>query len=112
MDGRLVRIYTLAGAMAGVAGAVQAQSMDFTSLEVFAFERSAEALLMVVIGSPGWLYGGYVGAVAFSGLHHLLSDLTPQYWTFWVGIFLIVLMRVGRDRLIRPWTWFRRGRHG
>lgn len=112
VDRRLIKVYTLAGAMAGIAGAVQAQSMDFTSLDTFAFERSADALLMVVIGGTGWLYGGYVGAVAFSGLHHLLSDLTPQYWTFWVGIFLIVLMRVGRDRLIRPWTWFKRGHHG
>lgn len=112
VDRRLVEIYTVAGAMAGVAGAVQAQSMDFTSLDTFAFERSADALLMVVIGGTGWLYGGYVGAVVFSGLHHMLSNLTPQYWTFWVGIFLIVLMRVGRDRLVRPWTWFKRRPHG
>jgi len=110
VDRRLVQVYTLAGVIAGAAGAVQAQSMDFASLEAFAFERSADVLLMVVIGGAGWLYGGYLGAVAFSGLHHLLSDLTPQYWTFWVGLFLVVLMRVGRDRLIRPWLWFKRGR--
>jgi branched-chain amino acid transport system permease protein len=39
-----------------------------------------------------------------------LSALTPQYWTFWLGLFLVVLVRVGRDRLIRPWTWWRKGR--
>ncbi|MAL00580.1 branched-chain amino acid ABC transporter permease [Neopusillimonas maritima] len=109
---RIILIYTIAGAIAGVAGAVQAQSMNFASLEVFSFEKSADVLLMVVIGGTAWVYGGFVGAIVFSGLHHILSDITPQYWTFWVGLFLVVLMRVGRDRLLRPWTWFRRETHG
>lgn len=109
---RIILIYTIAGAIAGVAGAVQAQSMNFASLEVFSFEKSADVLLMVVIGGTAWVYGGFLGAIVFSGLHHILSDITPQYWTFWVGLFLVVLMRVGRDRLLRPWTWFRRETHG
>ncbi len=107
-NSRIVAAYTIAAAIAGVAGAVLAQSMAFASLDIFAFERSADVLLMVVIGGIGWLYGGVVGAVVFSGLHHVLSNLTPQYWMFWLGIFLVALMRVGRERFIRPWTWFRR----
>ena len=103
---RIMLAYAIAGAIAGIAGAVQAQSINFASLDDFAFETSADVLLMVVIGGTGWLYGGFIGAVVFSGLHHMLSDITPQYWTFWVGLFLVVLMRVGRDRLLRPWTWF------
>ena len=39
-------------------------------------------------------------------MHDVLSSITPQYWTFWIGLFLVVLVMVGRDRLIRPWTWF------
>jgi len=111
-DTRLKMVYSLAGAIAAAAGAVQAQSMNFASLEAFGFEKSADVLLMVVIGGTAWVYGGVIGAVVFSGLHHVLSDLTPQYWTFWVGLFLVVLMRVGRDRLVRPWTWFKGGLHG
>ena len=111
-DGRIKLVYTLAGAIAAAAGAIQTQSMNFASLDAFAFERSADVLLMVVIGGAGWLYGGIIGAVVFSGMHHVLSDLTPQYWTFWVGLFLVILMRVGRDRLVRPWTWFKGGAHG
>lgn len=111
-DNRIKLAYALAGSIAAAAGAVQTHSMNFTSLDAFAFERSADVLLMVVIGGTAWVYGGVVGAVVFSGLHHVLSDLTPQYWTFWVGLFLVVLMRVGRDRLIRPWTWFKGGHHG
>ncbi|MBC7204734.1 MAG: branched-chain amino acid ABC transporter permease, partial [Pusillimonas sp.] len=75
---RIILVYTIAGAIAGVAGAVQAQSMNFASLEVFSFEKSADVLLMVVIGGTAWLYGGFVGAIVFSGLHHILSDITPQ----------------------------------
>lgn len=110
-ESRIIVAYTISAAIAGVAGAVLAQSMSFASLDIFAFERSADVLLMVVIGGIGWLYGGIVGSIVFSVLHHVLSNLTPQYWTFWLGVFLVVLMRVGRDRFVRPWTWFKGGGH-
>lgn len=108
---RIIAVYTISAGMAGVAGAVLAQSMSFASLDIFAFERSADVLLMVVIGGIGWLYGGVVGAIVFSVLHQELSNLTPQYWTFWLGVFLVILMLVGRERFVRPWTWFKGGRH-
>ena len=63
-------------------------------------------MLVLVIGGVGWLYGGVVGAIVFKLLHDTLSAVTPQYWTFWIGLFLVVLVLVGRDRLFRPWTWF------
>ena len=66
-------------------------------------------LLMLVIGGTGWLYGGILGAVVFKVLQDVLSSITPQYWTFWLGLFLVVLMLVGREKLLRPWTWFKKG---
>ena len=102
---RLIAVYTLAAALAGLAGALQAQSSGFASLDVFGFDRSADVLLMLVIGGTGWLWGGIIGAVVFKVLHSLISAWTPQYWTFWLGLFLVLLMLVGRERLIRPWTW-------
>ncbi len=106
---RLAVIYTVAASVAGVAGGLAAQTTGFASLDVFAFDRSADVMLMLVIGGTGWLYGGVAGAVAFKLMHDVLSSITPQYWTFWIGLFLVVLVLVGRDRLIRPWTWFKRG---
>ena len=106
---RLVAVYTFAAAIAGAAGALLAQTSGFASLDVFDFHRSAEVLLVLVIGGTGYLYGGIFGAIAFKLLHEVLSAWTPQYWLFWLGLFLVVLMMVGRDRLIRPWTWFKRG---
>lgn len=106
---RLAAVYTLAAAIAGMAGALMAQTSGFASLDGLDFHRSADLMLMVVIGGTGYLYGGIFGAIAFKLLHEVLSAWTPQYWTFWLGLFLVVLVMVGRDRLIRPWTWFKRG---
>jgi branched-chain amino acid transport system permease protein len=103
---RLAVIYTLAAGVAGAAGALLAQTSGFASLDLFALDRSADVMLMLVIGGVGWLYGGVLGAVVFKLLHDVISSITPQYWTFWIGLFLVVLVLVGRDRLLRPWSWF------
>eukprot|EP01034_Spumella_vulgaris_P023060 gene23060-29252_t len=105
---RLAVVYTVAAALAGAAGALMAQTTGFASLDVFALERSADVMLMLVIGGVGWLYGGVVGAVVFKLMHDVIAGITPQYWTFWIGLFLVVLVMVGRERLIRPWRWFGR----
>lgn len=106
---RIAVIYTVAAGIAGAAGALLAQTTGFASLDVFEFHRSADVMLVLVVGGTGWLYGGVVGAIAFTLLQNVISSITPQYWTFWIGLFLVVLVLVGRERLIRPWTWFSRG---
>ena len=98
----LISVYTLAASIAGVAGGVLAQTTGFASLDVFAFDRSADLMLMLVIGGVGWLYGGIAGAIIFKILQSELSAVTPQYWMFWIGLLLIVLVHVGRDR-IKGW---------
>jgi branched-chain amino acid transport system permease protein len=107
---RLAVVYTVSAGVAGAAGALLAQTTGFASLDVFALERSADVMLMLVIGGVGWLYGGIAGAVVFKLMHDVIAGITPQYWTFWIGLFLVVLVLVGRERLLRPWTWF--GRKG
>lgn len=106
VSSRIVTVYTLAAAMAGVAGGLLAQTTGFASLDVFAFERSADVMLMLVIGGVGWLYGGVVGAIVFKLLQDQLSAVTPQYWMFWIGLLLVLLVLVGRERLLRPWQWW------
>ncbi|MBO9513924.1 MAG: branched-chain amino acid ABC transporter permease [Variovorax sp.] len=103
---RLSVIYTVAAAIAGTAGALLAQTTGFASLDVLAFDRSADVMLMLVIGGVGWLYGGVIGAIVFKVLQDTLSAVTPQYWMFWIGLILVLLVLVGRDRLFKPWTWF------
>ena len=101
VNARLVAVYTLAAALAGCAGALLAQTSGFVSLDVFDFHRSAEVMLVLVVGGTGYLYGGLFGAVVFTMLKELISAWTPQYWNFWLGLFLVVLVLIGRERFAR-----------
>lgn len=98
---RLIAIYTLAAFYAGIAGALFTQTTAIASLDVFAFERSADLMLVLVIGGTGYLYGGLIGAVIFRMLQEVFSTITPQYWQFWIGLVLVVIVLVGRQRLHR-----------
>ena len=100
VNGRLVRVYTLAAAYAGVAGALLAQTTQFVSVDVLDFHRSADVMLVLIIGGTGYLYGGPIGAVLFKLLQDVLAGFTPQYWHFWIGIFLIALVLAGRERVV------------
>ena len=102
---RLIAIYTLASFYAGIAGALFTQTTQLASLDVFAFERSADLMLVLVIGGTGYLYGGLIGAVVFKMLQEFFSTITPQYWLFWIGLVLVVIVLVGRARLHR-WVLF------
>ena len=99
VNARLVAIYTLAAFYAGVAGGLLAQTTAFSSLDVFSFERSADLLLVLIIGGAGYLYGGLIGAVIFKLLQDWIANLTPQYWQFWIGLVLVLIVLVGRERI-------------
>jgi branched-chain amino acid transport system permease protein len=103
VNARLVAVYTLAAFYAGVAGALLAQTTSFASLDVFSFERSADLLLVLIIGGTGYLYGGLIGAVIFKLMQDWIANLTPQYWQFWIGLVLVLIVLIGRDR-IGQWT--------
>ena len=109
VNARLAVVYTVAAALAGAAGALLAQTTGFASLDVLDFHRSADVLLVLVIGGTGYLYGGIIGAIAFKVLHDVIAAWTPQYWSFWLGLILVILVMVGRERLMSPSTWFKRG---
>jgi branched-chain amino acid transport system permease protein len=96
---RLVAVYTVSAGLAGIAGALLAQTTQFVSLDVLALHRSADVLLVLVIGGVGWLYGGPVGAVVFKLMQDTLASITPQYWQFWIGLVLVALVLLGRERI-------------
>ena len=106
---RLIITYTIAAVIAGCAGALLTQTTSFVSPDVLAFHRSADVLLVLVIGGTGYLYGGILGAIGFTLLKDWLSVVTPQYWMFWIGLLLVILVVVGRERLA-GWIEHVRGR--
>ena len=94
---RLALIYTIAAAYAGAAGALIAQTSQFVSLDVLDFHRSADVMLVLIIGGPGYLYGGMIGAIVFKFLQDTIAAFTPQYWMFWIGLFLVLFVLRGRS---------------
>jgi branched-chain amino acid transport system permease protein len=93
---RLVAIYSLAAGYAGLAGAVLAQTQAFASLEMFDINRSADVLLILIIGGTGYLYGGLIGALIYRLAQDYLSDLSARYWQYWIGFVLIMMVLFGR----------------
>ena len=86
---RLHGVYTIAATVAGIAGGLLAQTTQFVSLGSLSFERSAELIVILVIGGTGRLYGGVVGAIVYMVARDRLSGMNPQYWYFWIGLMLI-----------------------
>jgi branched-chain amino acid transport system permease protein len=85
----LRKIYTIAAVMAGVAGALLAQTTETVSLEALGFQRSADVVVILILGGTGRLYGGLVGAIIFMVARDQFSGNTPQFWYFWIGMLLV-----------------------
>ena len=88
----LRKAYTIAAAMAGVAGALLAQTTETVSLETLSFGRSADVLVILILGGAGRLYGGIVGAIIYLVARDQFSGINPQYWYFWIGVLLVAVV--------------------
>jgi branched-chain amino acid transport system permease protein len=97
---RLVAIYTLSAGIAGIAGALLAQTTQFVGLDVLAFHRSAELMIMVVLGGTGRLYGAIIGAAVFMVVQDYLSGINPVYWQFWLGLLLVAMVLFARGGIL------------
>lgn len=93
---RLVAAFTIAAAIAGIAGALLAQTTQFVGLDTLGFNRSAELLIMVVLGGAGRLYGAIVGTALFMIAQDYLAGLDPVYWQFWLGLALVLFVFFAR----------------
>ena len=85
-------IYTIAAAIAGIAGAFSRKRRKRYRSNSLGFERSAEMVVILVLGGAGRLYGGLVGAVIFMVARDQFSGIEPQYWYFWIGILLVAVV--------------------
>jgi branched-chain amino acid transport system permease protein len=85
-------VYAISAAMAGIAGALLAQTTATVALDALGFQRSADVLVMVVLGGAGRLYGGLVGTIVFMIAHDRFSGIAPQYWYFWIGLLLVLVV--------------------
>jgi branched-chain amino acid transport system permease protein len=88
----LRKAYTIAAVMAGIAGALLTHTTSTVSLEVLSFGRSADVLVILILGGAGRLYGGVVGAIIYMVARDQFSGINPQYWYFWIGLLLVVVV--------------------
>ena len=91
--------FTLAGALAGLAGYLWGTQTGYINPELMGFHMSAHAIMMVILGGMGNFAGAIVGAFAFEYLLHVFKDL-PQvgsvnlgkHWQLWMGLFIVLLV--------------------
>jgi len=96
----LVIAYTISAGMAGIAGALLAQTQAFVSLDVLHLELAIDVLVMLVLGGIGSLYGGFIGAPVYILVRHFAQQWNPFYWMIVIGLLLIVVVRLGRGGLL------------
>lgn len=89
---RLVALYTLAGAIAGIAGALAAQVTAVVGLDSYSFANSAEAVIMLVLGGTGRLYGALLGTAIFMVVHHIAASVDPFNWLFIIGFLVLAVV--------------------
>ena len=97
---RLVAAFTLAATIAGVAGALLTQTTQFVGIDTLAFDRSADVLIMLVLGGTGRLYGAIIGTAVFMIARDYLSGINPVYWEFWLGFLLVVFVLFARGGIL------------
>jgi branched-chain amino acid transport system permease protein len=98
--GDLTWAFGISAAIAGVAGALITQTTQFVSPEAMSFQRSADVLVILVIGGAAMLYGGFIGALVFVVLRDQLAALNPVYWYFWIGLLLVLIVAFFRTGIL------------
>ncbi len=83
--------FTLAGAVAGLAGVLFANLNGFVSPAMMQWSQSGMLMMMVILGGVGHLYGGVIGAIAFLLLEEFLSHYT-MHWQLGLGAVLLAVV--------------------
>jgi branched-chain amino acid transport system permease protein len=97
---RLVLVYTLSAAIAGVAGGLLTQTNQFVGLNVLSFESAGELLVMLILGGVGRIYGAFVGPVAYLIAQDLLAKQFPEYWYLGIGTMLVLVVMFARGGIL------------
>ncbi len=85
-------VYVIGGVIAGMAGAIIAQTTKVASLSMLDFQTSSSVLIMVVLGGKRRLSGAVLGTVVYMAIQHTASTINPQHWLFVIGAMLIAVL--------------------
>jgi branched-chain amino acid transport system permease protein len=91
--------FTLAGALAGLAGFLWGAQSGYVNPELMGFHMSAHVIMMVILGGMGNFAGAIIGAFSFEYLLHVFKDLPSigafnlgKHWQLWMGLFIVALV--------------------
>jgi len=108
---RLLIAYTISASLAGISGALIAQTTQFVGLGVLSLERSGTVLIMLIIGGVGQLYGAFIGVPLYMIAQDRFATIDPVYWYFWIGLFMIFMVVFARGGVLgaieRVKLWYR-----
>ena len=96
---RLV-VYTFSAALAGISGALIAQTTGFVGLTFLGLDRSGTVLIMLIIGGVGRLYGAFIGVPLYMIAQDRFSAIDPVYWYFWIGLLMVLLVVFARGGVL------------
>ena len=105
---RRLLIYTISAVLAGISGALIAQTTQFVGLSFLSLERSGTVLIMLIIGGVGRLYGAFIGVPLYMIAQDRFSTVQPVYWYFWIGLLMVVIVVFARGGLLGLFDRFRR----
>jgi branched-chain amino acid transport system permease protein len=104
--------FTVAGALAGMAGYLWAAQSGYVNPELMGFHMSAHAIMMVILGGMGNVAGALIGAFGFELLLHFFKDLPKvgefdvgKHWQLWMGSLIVLVVIIaphGLMGLLRP----------
>ena len=92
--------YTISAAMAGVSGALVAQTTQFVATDSLGFERSGNVLIMLLLGGIGQLYGAFIGVPLYMIAQDRFAAIDPVYWYFWIGLLLVLMVMFARGGVL------------
>jgi branched-chain amino acid transport system permease protein len=108
VERRKLTAYTISAALAGISGALIAQTAQFVGLGVLGLERSGTVLIMLIIGGVGQLYGAFIGVTLYMIAQDRFATIDPVYWYFWIGLFMIFVVLFARGGVLGLITRARR----
>ncbi len=97
---RLLTAYAISAMIAGLAGALLAETNQFVGLNVLGFEPSGELMVMLILGGVGRLYGAFVGPLVYLIAQDFLAKQFPEYWYFGIGLMLVLVVLFARGGIL------------
>ena len=90
--------FVIANTTTALAGALYAVYLGFVSPEITAPSRTADPIVVTILGGAGTLYGPLVGALAYTGMKDVIAKFVVN-WELLIGFVLVFIMLAGEKGL-------------